>query len=126
MEKITISDLAVLYRIGVPDAERAKPQRLLVTIDLVGNFNQAAAGDDLAKTINYYDVCQWVIHFGTGREWKLLETLASQLADAILAQFNPAHIRIEIKKFIIPEARHIAYELQRDGNISSKPIGFKA
>jgi hypothetical protein len=29
MDKITISDLEVFYRVGVPEEERAEPQRLL-------------------------------------------------------------------------------------------------
>ncbi|MGV3774289.1 MAG: dihydroneopterin aldolase [Verrucomicrobiales bacterium] len=113
MEQITIADLAVLYHIGVPEAERARPQRLLITIKMYGQFNRAAANDNLDDTINYYQVCQLVINFGKGREWKLLETLASDLADAILSEFKPEEIQIEIKKFIIPETRYIGYEMRR-------------
>ena len=32
MNKIIINDLEVSYRVGVPDAERAQPQRLLITV----------------------------------------------------------------------------------------------
>ena len=113
MEQITIADLAVLYRVGVPDTERARPQRLLITIKMRGNFNQAAANDNLADTIDYFQVCQRILHFGENREWKLLETLGSDLADAILAEFGPQSVGIEIKKFIIPDTRYIAYDLER-------------
>jgi len=31
---IIISELEVFYRIGVPDSERAKPQRLLLNVEI--------------------------------------------------------------------------------------------
>ena len=58
MDTITIKDLSVLCRIGVPDQERANPQRLLITVEMSGDFSRAAQSDDIAHTINYYDVSQ--------------------------------------------------------------------
>ena len=43
MDVITIADLEVHYHIGVPDAERARPHRLLLTIELEHDFAEAAA-----------------------------------------------------------------------------------
>ena len=74
MDTITIRDLAVSYRVGVPDAERSRPQRLLLTIELVGDFATAAANDDLSVTIDYDAVTQRLLHFGEGgHSWKLIE-----------------------------------------------------
>ena len=42
MSFITIVDLEVFYRVGVTDDERAKPQRLLLTIDIKFDFTSAA------------------------------------------------------------------------------------
>jgi dihydroneopterin aldolase len=33
-DQITIEDLEVLFHVGVPDEERAEPQRLLITIGM--------------------------------------------------------------------------------------------
>ena len=93
--------------------ERAKPQRLLLTIELKHDFSAAAAGDDLEKTINYFAVCQRLIHLGEGREWKLLERLAYDLIKIILDEFPAEEVGIEIKKFIIPETRHVAVRSSR-------------
>ena len=38
MDTITLTDLEVHYRVGVPDAERAQPQRLLLTIEMQRDF----------------------------------------------------------------------------------------
>ena len=81
--KISIADLEVFYRVGVPDAARAQPQRLL--------------------------------KFGEGREWKLIEKLAADIADLVLSEFKPQSVTVEVKKFVIPQARHVAVSLTRAG-----------
>jgi hypothetical protein len=51
--------------------------------------------------------------FGEGREWKLIEKLAADICDLILAEFKPPAVTVEVKKFIIPQARHVAVSLTR-------------
>ena len=113
MDVIHIHDLEVFYRVGVPDTERATPQRLLLDIQLHLDFRAAAASDDLSKTINYFEVTQRLLKFGENREWKLIEKLAEDIARMILADFRPARVRVEVKKFIIPQARHISVAIER-------------
>jgi len=108
--KISIVDLEAFYRVGVPDAERAQPQRLLLTVEMETDFT-AAQSDSLADTIDYYAVTQRLLRFGEGREWKLIEKLAADLATAILAEFHPSAVRVEVKKFIIPQARYVAVSI---------------
>jgi dihydroneopterin aldolase len=106
--KISIVDLEVFYRVGVPDAERAQPQRLLLTVEMESDFTAAAKSDSIADTINYYAVTQRLLKFGDGREWKLIEKLAADIADTVLKEFKPQSVAVEVKKFIIPEARHVS------------------
>ena len=113
MDKIVINELEVFYHIGVPDEERANPQRLLLTIEMEHPFQKAAAEDDLNQTINYFAVAQRLLTFGTGRSWKLLETLAVEIAQLILTEFRAAGVTVEIKKFIIPECRHVSVSIHR-------------
>jgi FolB domain-containing protein len=113
MDTIHIHDLEVFYRVGVPDEERAHPQRLLLDIQLHLDFRLAAATDDLHKTINYFAVTQLLLKFGEDREWKLIEKLAEDIATVILSQFRPTRIRVEVKKFIIPETNYISVAIER-------------
>ena len=113
MPTISIVDLEVFYRVGVPDAERAQPQRLLLTVALEGDFAAAAKSDSIIDTIDYYAVTQKLLKFGDGREWKLIEKLAADLADTVLAEFQPQAVTVEVKKFIIPQARHVSVTLTR-------------
>ena len=113
MSQISIVDLEVFYRVGVPDAERAQPQRLLLTVEMEADFSAAAKSDSIADTIDYFAVTQRLLKFGAGREWKLIEKLAADIADAILSEFKPQAASVEVKKFIIPQARHVSVVLAK-------------
>ena len=113
MSKIFLVDLEVFYRVGVPDAERAQPQRLLLTVELESDFTAAAKSDGIADTIDYYAVTQRLLQFGEGREWKLIEKLASDIADTVLKEFRPQSVFVEVKKFIIPQARYVSVSITR-------------
>ena len=108
MSKISIIDLEVFYRVGVPDKERAKPQRLLLTVEMNCDFSKAAKSDSIGDSIDYFAVSQRLLKFGEGRNWKLIEKLAADVADMILAEFKPQSVTIEVKKFPIPQARYVS------------------
>lgn len=114
MAKISIVDLEVFYRVGVPDAERAQPQRLLLTIEMETDFAAAAKSDGIADTIDYFAVTQRLLKLGAGREWRLIEKLASDIADTVLAEFKPQRVFVAVKKFIIPETRYVSVSLSRE------------
>lgn len=111
--KISIVDLEVFYHVGVPDAERAQPQRLLLTIEMDFDFSKAAKLDSITDTIDYFAVSQRLLKFGDGKNWKLIEKLASDIADTILTAFKPKAVSVEIKKFVIPQARHISVSIAK-------------
>ena len=113
MPTINIVDLEVFYRVGVPEAERAKPQRLLLTVELKSDFSAAARTDSIADTIDYFAVTQRLLKFGEGREWKLIEKLAGDIAETILTGFKPQSVSVEVKKFIIPQARYVSVRLEK-------------
>jgi dihydroneopterin aldolase len=113
MDIIHIHDLEVFYRVGVPDEERAQAQRLLLDLQLHLDFRQASVTDDLSKTVNYFAVTQCLLKFGENREWRLIEKLAEDIASTILTEFRPARIRVEVKKFIIPQTRYVAVSIER-------------
>jgi len=108
MSDIRIVDLEVYYRVGVTEQERGQPQRLLLTIELTCDLAAAAATDDLKQTIDYASLAQALIRYGEGRSWNLLEKLASNLVDMVLEEYQPKAVRIEVKKFVVPQARYVS------------------
>jgi dihydroneopterin aldolase len=113
MSKINIVDLEVFYSVGVSDEERATPQRLLLTVEMGFDFSSAAVSDRLERTIDYFAVAQMLLKYGEGRSWKLLERLVTNLCDLILAEFKAQTVNVTVKKFIIPEARHVSVQLAK-------------
>jgi dihydroneopterin aldolase len=113
LSKITVTDLEAFYCVGVTDEERAKPQRLLVTVDMAFDFSSAATSDRIEKTINYQDVSDRLLKYGESRNWKLIERLATNLADFILSEYRPEAVLVEVKKFSVPQARHVSVSVTK-------------
>ncbi len=111
---IRVVDLEIWAHLGVPEEERAQPQRLLVTLEMeVDHFSRAAATDNIALSVNYFDVVERVKSVATLRPRKLLETLVEELAGELLEVFLIHRIRLEVKKFILPSTRYVAVEIVR-------------
>ncbi len=113
MSRIAIVDLEVFYCVGVTEAERAKPQRLLITIDMQFDFSAAGLSDRIEKTIDYFEVAQDLLKFGEGRSWKLLEKLVTNIADRVLSSYGAQSVFVEAKKFPFPEARYVSVSLTK-------------
>jgi 7,8-dihydroneopterin aldolase/epimerase/oxygenase len=111
---IRVVDLEVFAYIGVPDAERREPQRLLISLEIsIDSFTHAASTDNVGWTINYADVVEHVKHITARRSRKLLETLAEDLAFDLLKAFPIKKIAIEIKKFVLPDTQYVSVKIER-------------
>jgi dihydroneopterin aldolase len=120
---IRIVDLEIWSTIGVPDEERSLPQRLLVSAEMrVTDFSKPAVEDNISLTVNYAEVAEYIRNFASERPRKLLETFAEQLADGLLNAFAIKRVRLEIKKFVIPYARHVAVEVERKAKKSKSRL----
>jgi FolB domain-containing protein len=113
MDAIIIEDLGVLCRIGVPEEERSKPQRLLLSIRLEGDFSNACRSDEIAATIDYFELSRRLIAFCQSHTFKLIEKLAYELTQLILQEFRPQSVTVQVKKYVLSEARYVAFELKR-------------
>jgi dihydroneopterin aldolase len=113
VDTIVIKDLGVLCRIGVPDEERAKPQRLLITVEMGDDFSRAGASDDIQHTINYFDVSRRVIALCQEQPYRLLEKLAEDVARMVLNEYGAKTAGVEVKKFILSDARYVSVRINR-------------
>ncbi len=113
MDTIVIAELEVFYRVGVTEEERAGPQRLLISVELASDLSKAQKSDNLVDTADYAAICRQLLHFGDDRQWNLIESVAGDIAERILEDFSPAAVTVEVKKFVIPQARHVAVRISR-------------
>ena len=108
---LSLVDLELSCHLGVPPAERAKPQKLLCpAIFSVPDCKKAAQTDNLIHTVNYFDLSRLLRKTAQAKERKLIETLAHDLAQATFTHFPIPWIDLELKKFILPETRHISFQ----------------
>ena len=88
MATISLTGLRARGHHGVLEHERATGQVFLVDLRLELDIAQAAATDDVAHTVNYAEVATVVEGILTGEPVKLIETLAVNIADTLLAEFE--------------------------------------
>ncbi len=83
---------------GVYAFERERGQLFTVDAVLEVDTAPAAAGDDLALTVNYADLAQQLHRVLVGEPVDLLETLCQRLADVCLADPLVAAVEITVHK----------------------------
>ena len=87
---------------GVPDAEQETGHRYEMDLDLETDVTQAAA-DNVAQTVDYGAVAREVLALGTSRQFRLIETLATRIAEQILAsQPRVEAVTVRVKKLQPP------------------------
>lgn len=112
-DQIQVDELEVFARVGVTDAERAKPQRLTLTINVWPTEPFEKLHDDISRATDYAVLSVTVRDFVSGRSDRLIETLASELAAKLLRTFAIRQVRLELRKFVLPEAKHVAVIVTR-------------
>lgn len=113
-DRINIIGLEVYSHIGVPDEERSRRQKLLVNLGLkVRCIGEAAVADNVKLTVDYAQVANEVKDVASSRPRKLIETLAEDIAAAVLAHELVKEVSVTIEKFILPDTRCVSVEIKR-------------
>jgi dihydroneopterin aldolase len=112
IDRIHIEQLEMLARVGVPDSERAQPQRLTLNV----TFWPKGSGprDNIADAVNYSEVAASLKQFIAQRDYRLIETLAEETAGHLLARFPLRKVAIEVRKFVLPDADHVSVTAIRE------------
>ena len=112
-DEIHIEQLDVFTRVGVPEEERAKPQRLSVSISFWPYQQTRDLADNIEGTVNYSAVAEETKNFLRDQSLKLIETLAEVLASHLLKSFPIQKITIELRKFALEDAKYVSITLTR-------------
>lgn len=113
-DAIQIEALELTAQIGVPDEERKTPQRLTVSLTLWPAANFVQLDDQLGRTVNYAEVCRVVKEVASSRSDKLIETLAEAIVAKLLHTFPLQRVRLELRKFILPDVQFVAVIITRE------------
>lgn len=99
MDKIKIRNLEIFARHGVYPEENTLGQKFVISAVLHTGTRKAGITDELEYSVNYGEVSHFITKFVEEHTWKLLESVAEHLAQALLLEFPLLErVDLEIKK----------------------------
>lgn len=89
-------------------------------VDMYFNFTEAAANDDLSKTINYDEVYKFINKVIHEKKYYLIETLTSKIADNLLSTYSILDkVIVKVRKNNVPVGgiiEHVEAEVEKSRN----------
>ncbi len=98
-DRIELTGLECFGYHGVFEEEKRTGQPFIVDITCWLNFSEAAADDDLTKTINYAELAEVAAEVVEGPARDLIETVATDVANAAMRRFEELYaVEVTIHK----------------------------
>ena len=116
-DEVHIDQLEVSTHIGVPEQERAAPQRLTVSISFWPFQQTRDLSDNIHKAVNYSAVAEETKSFVRDQSVNLIETLADLLAAHLLKTFPIQKVTVELRKFPLQDAKYVSATVTRTASI---------
>ena len=117
---VFVKSLKIEAVIGVYAWERAITQPLLIDIALETDVSRAAGSDNVNDALNYKAVCDDVSAWCKAIQAQLLEHLAGQIADKLLAKYATHKVTLSIAKpTAIKQADAVGVQITRYAKASS-------
>lgn len=115
-DAILVSGLELSARVGVPPEEREEPQRLTVSLRMIPRSDFSDLRDDLANTVDYFELTRRVRRLVAERPRRLIETLVVEIAESVLREFAVAEVEVELRKYILPDTEYVAVRVSRSAS----------
>jgi dihydroneopterin aldolase len=112
-DRLTIQGLTAECRVGVTPQEQEHPQTIWIDLEVPINAAAAAERDDVEATIDYAALASAVRQRVEQRPYRLLETMAEEVASVALDGFHAESVTVRIKKRALPGLDYAAVELTR-------------
>ena len=114
MDIIYLHDLAIECVVGAWDWEREILQTVYVDLDMAWDIEQAGQRDELEYTLNYRDISKAVSALVIERKFKLVETMAVEIAALLKDDFAVPWCRVRInKRGAVSGARDVGVVIER-------------
>ena len=107
-DRLEIRGLQVEGVHGVHEEERAAPQPFEIDLDVHLDLSAAGAGDDLSRTADYALAVAAAAEVVSGPPRRLLETLAEEIAAAVLSDARVASVTVAVRKLRPPVPERLA------------------
>lgn len=97
-DRITLTGLQVRGNHGVFDHEKRDGQDFLVDITVWLDLGDAAATDDLTKTLHYGELAEMAAGIVGGESRDLIETVAGEIADEVMKDERAYAVEVTLHK----------------------------
>jgi dihydroneopterin aldolase len=94
--RVELRALELHGRHGVLEEERERGQRFLFDVEL--DVGEAGTSDRIEDAVDYREVVACVRDVSDARAYRLLEALATAVADELVARFPVAEARVRVRK----------------------------
>jgi 7,8-dihydroneopterin aldolase/epimerase/oxygenase len=109
VDRILISGLREMGIHGVLPEEQTRPQPFEFDVELLVDVSAAGASDDLEDTVDYSAVCEAVSRVVSSEQYRLLERLASRIAEVCRADPRVVSAIVEVRKLHPPVRALLGY-----------------
>jgi dihydroneopterin aldolase len=97
-DRIVLANMRFVARHGVHEWEQREAQPFEVDVELYRDLRRAGRDDDLDATIDYGPVYATVQRVVEGSTMKLLEALATTIAETLLADLDVTEVVVRVRK----------------------------
>ncbi len=112
---VVVRGLVLMCSIGIRRAERDRPQRVRVSVELTATDEASRPGEDRRRVINYEKVVAAIRRIAASGHIDLCEGFAARVCDACFADPRVGHVRAEIEKLdIFSEAEAVGAIIERN------------
>jgi dihydroneopterin aldolase len=98
---VVVRGLVLMCSIGIRRAERDRPQRVRVSVELTATAEAGFPDEDRRRVINYEKVVAAIRQIAASGHIDLCEGFAARICDACFADARVGHIRAEVEKLDI-------------------------
>lgn len=114
MDIVYLHDLRIETVIGIYPWERKTRQTVVLDLEMGTDISKAAASDRVEDALDYKAVAKRLIAFVGDSNVHLVETLAEQIAELVLAEFDVRWCRLQLnKKGAVRGSRDVGVIIER-------------
>jgi dihydroneopterin aldolase len=114
LDKVFVKNLVIPCKVGVTEKERAKKQNVVVDLEVFCDLRKAGKADDLSKSVSYSELQEKVTGIVGNGEFKLLESLAEDVASLVLKDSIASRVVVTVKKEKYAKKPILGIEIARD------------
>jgi dihydroneopterin aldolase len=113
MDKLTIHQLEAHCHLGVTELEQRQAQEVWIDLELAIDVPRAAHRDEVHEALDYAAVVTQVRGLVEGKSYRLMETLAEDVATLLVHDLKIPDVLVRVTKRALPGIESAAVEIRR-------------